>query len=113
MGEAISTLEDMSPALLGALGVLLLVQLTLLISALVSIARRPAESLNGPKWLWVVLCLFVNIIGPIIYFLVARKPVQVDVSVASRDDQAARAESVASVLYGDGAPDAASGDLER
>ncbi len=104
MNDITSTFEAMSPGLLVGLGVLVVVELVLLISALVSIARRPAESLNGPKWLWVVLVLFVNTVGPIIYFLVARKPVQVDIPVSPRDDQAARSESVADVLYGDTTP---------
>ena len=50
---------------------LLLIQLILLIVALVDITR--SKSTNGPKWVWVVVCIFGSMIGPIIYFIVGRK----------------------------------------
>ena len=28
---------------------------------------------NGPRWMWVLIIIFVNIIGPIIYFVAGRK----------------------------------------
>ena len=49
---------------------LIILQLGLMIAALIDLARRP--STRGPKWLWVLVILFVNTIGPIIYFLVGR-----------------------------------------
>jgi hypothetical protein len=42
-----------------------------MIAALIDVARR--EKLRGPKWLWVLVILFVNIIGPIIYFVAGRQ----------------------------------------
>ena len=50
---------------------LLVIQLLLVIAALVDLARR--QRTRGPKWLWVIIILFVNLIGPIIYFLAARE----------------------------------------
>jgi len=50
---------------------LLVIQLLLVIVALVDLARR--ERTRGPKWAWVLIILFVNLIGPIIYFLAARE----------------------------------------
>lgn len=50
---------------------LLLIQLTLMIFALLDIARR--EKLRGPKWVWVVVVIFVNIIGPVVYFVLGRE----------------------------------------
>lgn len=47
------------------------IQLGLMIAALVDLARR--NSTNGPKWLWVLVILFVNLIGPVVYFLVGRE----------------------------------------
>jgi hypothetical protein len=41
-----------------------------MIFALVDLARRPAA--NGPRWLWALIIIFVNIIGPILYFLIGR-----------------------------------------
>jgi hypothetical protein len=48
------------------------VQFSLLATAQVDITRRPAEEINGPKWLWRVI-MFVNFLGPIAYFLFGRK----------------------------------------
>jgi hypothetical protein len=49
---------------------ILLLQLVLIVVALIDLARR--ERTRGPKWLWVLIILFVNLIGPIIYFVVGR-----------------------------------------
>jgi hypothetical protein len=49
----------------------LIIQLGLMISALVDLVRR--EQTRGPKWVWVLVILFVNYIGPIIYFVAGRK----------------------------------------
>ena len=49
----------------------ILIQLVLMISALVDLIRR--EHTRGPKWIWVLVILFVNYIGPIIYFVAGRK----------------------------------------
>jgi hypothetical protein len=51
-----------------------IVQFALLAAALVDIHRRPAEEINGSKWLWSAVAL-VNFmgIGPIVYFLLGRK----------------------------------------
>jgi len=46
-------------------------QLILLITALVSLVKQ--EETQGPKWLWAVIILFINIIGPILYFIIGRK----------------------------------------
>ena len=51
-----------------------IVQLALLAAALADIHRRPAEEINGSKWLWSVVA-FANFmgIGPITYFVFGRK----------------------------------------
>jgi hypothetical protein len=49
----------------------LIIQLGLMISALVDLVRR--EQTHGPKWVWALVILFVNYIGPIIYFVAGRK----------------------------------------
>ena len=48
----------------------IIIQLILLVAGLVDLARRTRT--NGPKWLWALIILFVNIIGPIIYFTIGR-----------------------------------------
>lgn len=50
---------------------ILLLQLGLIVVALVDLARR--RETNGPKWVWVLVILLINFIGPIAYFLVGRK----------------------------------------
>lgn len=49
----------------------LIIQLVLMISALVDLIRR--EHTRGPKWVWVLVILFINYIGPIIYFVAGRQ----------------------------------------
>ncbi|WP_147534902.1 PLD nuclease N-terminal domain-containing protein [Bacillus marasmi] len=55
----------------GLLIPILIVQLILLIIALVDVIR--AEKTNGPKWVWILVILFINIIGPIVYFVFGRR----------------------------------------
>lgn len=50
---------------------LIVLQFVLMIVALVSWFKD--EDVNGPKWVWLLVILFVNIFGPILYFLVGRK----------------------------------------
>lgn len=50
---------------------ILLVQYALVIAAVIDLARR--EKARGPKWVWVLVILFVNFIGPIIYFVIGRE----------------------------------------
>jgi hypothetical protein len=50
---------------------LVLLQLTLMIVALVDLIRR--EKTNGPKWVWVLVILLGEIIGPVIYLIFGRK----------------------------------------
>jgi hypothetical protein len=46
------------------------VQLILLVVALLDLLKR--EKTRGPKWVWVLVILFVNMFGPIIYFVFGR-----------------------------------------
>ncbi|RKQ31395.1 PLD nuclease N-terminal domain-containing protein [Oceanobacillus halophilus] len=50
---------------------LIFIQGILLIFAIIDWAK--AEDTNGPKWLWFFVIIFVNIIGPVAYFLFGRK----------------------------------------
>lgn len=50
---------------------IILIQLGLVIAALVDLIRRP--KVKGPKWMWIVIILFVNFIGPILYFVIGRE----------------------------------------
>ncbi len=48
-----------------------LIELGLLVFALVDLIRR--EHTKGPKWMWGIIIVVVNIIGPIVYLLVGRE----------------------------------------
>jgi hypothetical protein len=48
-----------------------LLQIALIVVALVDLVRR--ERTKGPKWVWALVILFINIIGPIIYLLFGRE----------------------------------------
>jgi hypothetical protein len=61
-------LQDVNWSLVAPLIVL---QVILMISALVSCIKQ--EETNGPKWMWVLIILFVNLLGPILYFVMGRK----------------------------------------
>jgi hypothetical protein len=50
---------------------ILLLQLALMAAALWDLARR--ERTRGPKWVWVLVIVFINLIGPIIYFMLGRE----------------------------------------
>ncbi|MBO0991786.1 PLD nuclease N-terminal domain-containing protein [Bacillus sp. SD088] len=46
-------------------------QLILMTVALVSCVKE--EETNGPKWLWVLIIVCINLIGPVLYFIIGRK----------------------------------------
>lgn len=58
-------------ALLKMLWPLVLLQFLLLIWALIDLARRHDVKVL-PKWAWILIIIFVNIFGPIIYFVAGR-----------------------------------------
>lgn len=49
----------------------ILIQLALMIFALVDLVRNPNP--NGPKWMWALIIVLINLIGPIVYFVVGRR----------------------------------------
>lgn len=48
-----------------------IIQITLMIIALFDLAKR--SSTRGPKWMWIIIILFINLFGPIAYFIVGRE----------------------------------------
>ncbi|HLQ70955.1 MAG TPA: PLD nuclease N-terminal domain-containing protein [Bacillota bacterium] len=47
------------------------IQVILAVVALVDLIK--AEHVNGPKWMWSLIIVFINIIGPVVYFVVGRR----------------------------------------
>ena len=62
---------DLIRELLPFLIPILILQLALMIFALVDLVRR--ERTKGPKWLWAIIIVFVNLLGPIVYFIIGRE----------------------------------------
>jgi len=50
---------------------LILLQLGLVVYCSVKIFREGVQNLN--RWAWFLICLIVNVIGPVIFLLVGRK----------------------------------------
>ena len=63
MDEIVSLLPLLIP--------LIALQLVLLVVAARDLVRR--KRTRGPKWVWAVIILFVNLIGPIVYLVVGRE----------------------------------------
>jgi hypothetical protein len=49
---------------------IILLELALMIFALVDLIKRPRT--RGPKWVWAVVVICLNLFGPIAYFLFGR-----------------------------------------
>jgi len=62
---------DVSSKLIPLLIPVFVIQAGLVIFALVDLIKR--EKTHGPKWAWVLVILFINIIGPIAYLLFGRE----------------------------------------
>ncbi|CAM4094677.1 PLD nuclease N-terminal domain-containing protein [Lederbergia lenta] len=54
----------------GLIAPLLVIQFVLLVIALIDLKKQ--ERANGSKWIWVLVILFGNLLGPIIYFVFGR-----------------------------------------
>jgi hypothetical protein len=61
------TLRPMIPYLIPVI----LLGLGLVIFALRDLSRR--DRVNGPKWLWVLIIVLIQFIGPILYFVIGRR----------------------------------------
>jgi DMSO reductase anchor subunit len=57
----------------GLIAPIIVLQLILAVIGLISLAKAESNSIRGPKWLWVIIILFGNILGSIIYFTIGRK----------------------------------------
>ncbi|WP_138755186.1 PLD nuclease N-terminal domain-containing protein [Paenibacillus sinopodophylli] len=57
--------------LIPVLAPIFVIQLILMIIALVLCAK--AERTRGPKWVWVIVIVLINIFGPIAFFIGGRR----------------------------------------
>jgi len=94
-----------------ALGVIAVAQVTLDVVALVDLYRRPADRLlTGNKWVWLAVILLANLIGAILYLVVARKPAVLEEATAAPRTPSTSPDAVADALYGPVITPANSGD---
>ena len=109
-----TSLSDLPLPALVALALLVVVQLVLQIVALVSLAREPSArvSLGGRKWLWALVIIVGELVGPIAYLVAGRLPAVSDVPTTRADDRGRRANAV-EVLYGSSHPPARTTDAHR
>ena len=69
-------MNELSPELAKLIPLLipiLIIQIGFQIAAIVDLVRRPAEEIKGQKWVWALIILIGEILGPIAYFLFARR----------------------------------------
>ncbi|PYZ93981.1 transcriptional regulator [Salipaludibacillus keqinensis] len=50
---------------------IIVLQFILMVVALVDCLKQ--NQTNGPKWIWIIVILFINLIGPILYFIFGRR----------------------------------------
>ena len=65
--------SDLTPTQQRLIIVSAAVELALTATALVDLARRPADQVRGPKPLWVLGCL-VQPVGPLAYLALGKRP---------------------------------------
>jgi hypothetical protein len=51
---------------------IILIELALMVAAIVDLIRHPKTRIL-PRWVWVLLVLFFQIFGPILYFIIGRE----------------------------------------
>ncbi|MEL3973625.1 PLDc N-terminal domain-containing protein [Rossellomorea oryzaecorticis] len=55
----------------GLIAPLILIQLILVLAAVIDLIK--IKQTNGPKWVWLLVVLLINLIGPILYFIFGRR----------------------------------------
>lgn len=67
-------MADLKPEqILALLAPIIVIQLGLMIAALVDLDRSERRVRGGSKLVWALVIVFVNVIGPIIYFVAGRE----------------------------------------
>ncbi len=61
------TFQNMLPLLIPVV----IIQLILIVVALLDLIKQTGT--RGPKWMWAIFILFIQIIGPVLYLVLGRK----------------------------------------
>lgn len=94
-----NSLASLSLPLILGIGVLIVVQLTLDVLALLDLYKRDKSRVQFEnKWIWVAVIVLVNTIGAVIYLVAGRKPAAAAESPTKSNGDAAT--NVVNVLYG-------------
>jgi len=64
-------IQSLDANVVAILAPVIVIHLILVITALVACVR--AEETRGPKWMWALIIIFVNMIGPILFFVIGRR----------------------------------------
>ncbi|EPD49429.1 PLD nuclease N-terminal domain-containing protein [Paenisporosarcina sp. FSL H8-0542] len=64
-------MEELQGVPWGIITPIFIIQFILLVVALIDLAK--IHQTNGPKWVWVLVIIFISIFGPITYFIAGRK----------------------------------------
>ena len=59
--------------ILALLAPIVVIQFGLMLAAIVDLEREERRVRGGSKLVWVLVIVFVNVIGPIVYFLAGRE----------------------------------------
>ena len=95
-------LNELPVGVLVALGVYIVFQIGIEIYALVKMFQTPEDQLAfGKRWVWVLLILFVNLIGAVLFLVAGRKPAMVAEPTGTQHAPVTdRARRATDVLYG-------------
>lgn len=98
--DPITDLSQIPLAVLIAAGVLLVVQVALQAIAIIQLLKTPQErvTIGGRKWVWGIIILLGEIIGPIVWFVAGRRPAPVDDVRAESNGESK--QSAVDTLYG-------------
>ena len=95
---ALSTLPTSALVVLAVVG---LIEIGLYVFALVDLYRRPVEQVAAlNKWIWLVIILFANPIGAILYLAIGRKPAPAQEGSSPAERPRDSVEDVVDSLYG-------------
>ncbi|UCZ52521.1 PLD nuclease N-terminal domain-containing protein [Bacillus shivajii] len=64
-------LEELANVPWGLLAPILVIQLILAAVALVDCFKH--NNTRGPQWVWILIIVFINLLGPILYFIFGRR----------------------------------------
>lgn len=102
MGELVTSFRQFPVSLQVALSLLLLINLSLDIWALVDLVKRPVV-LGGRKWVWALVIVFVSTFGALLYLVLGRSVPTETIEhrpAPEGPSQTERAKRAVDVLYG-------------